>query len=65
MFVGYGLSHALSVYKMFNFKMNKVIISRDIKWLDLTYCEWKIKTNNDNETYHYNIFTLLENDDDY
>ena len=52
LFVGYSIDHASHVYKMVNFKTNNVIITIDIKWLDIKYLYWKRKTNNDIMTYH-------------
>ena len=34
MFVGYALQHAGDCYRMYNPKTKKIMISRDIKWMN-------------------------------
>ena len=39
-FVGYADKHAGDVYRMLNLKTNKIIMSRDILWLNKTFGEY-------------------------
>ena len=44
LFVGYSTQHAGDVYRLLNLKTNKVIHSRDVKWIGKTWAEfYKIK----------------------
>ena len=43
MFVGYATNHAGDVYRMLDLNTKKITMSRDIKWLNKTYGEWKDK----------------------
>jgi len=46
LFVGYPDNHADDVYKIFNIKTKQIIKSRDLIWLNLSYGNWKLKSNN-------------------
>ena len=37
MFVGYSEVHAVETYRMFNRRLGKVMINRNLKWLQRTY----------------------------
>ena len=41
MFIGYTNEHAGNVYKMFNLQTHKVLMCRDIQWLNKTYAEYR------------------------
>ena len=41
MFVGYAEDHAGDVYRMWNPATKKIVLSRDIQWLNKSYGEWK------------------------
>ena len=44
LFVGYSTQHAGDVYRLLNLKTNRVIHSRDVKWIGKTWAEfYKIK----------------------
>ena len=45
MFVGYSVDHAHDVYRMLNLETNRIINSRDIKWLKLYHKDWINKNN--------------------
>ena len=40
MFLGYPDNHAGDVYYFLNLKTNKVILSKDVKWLNLSYKDY-------------------------
>ena len=40
-FVGYGDDHADNVYRFINIQMKKIILSRDIQWLNSFWKEYK------------------------
>ena len=44
MFLGYAANHAGNVYRMLNLKTNKVLITRDVKWLD-TFKDRTVREN--------------------
>ena len=45
MFVSYSLNHGKGVYKLYNMKTNRILISRDIMWLNQIYGQYKNKEN--------------------
>ena len=45
MFVGYGDDHAGDVYRFINIQTKKVILSRDVQWLNLFWKHNKMKHN--------------------
>jgi Reverse transcriptase (RNA-dependent DNA polymerase) len=40
MFMGYSVDHSNDVYRMLNLETKKIILSRDIVWLNRSYTEW-------------------------
>ena len=46
MFVGCADHHAGDVYRFFNIQTKKVILSRDVKWLNLFWKHHKMRHNN-------------------
>ena len=46
MFVGYADDHAGDVYRFINIQSKKVILSRDVKWLNLFWKHYKMRHNN-------------------
>ena len=40
-FVGYALEAPFKTYKMFDLRTRKIIISRNVKWINKMYGEWK------------------------
>ena len=40
-FVGYSQKHATSTYRMFNIDSGRVIVTRNVQWLDKNYGTWK------------------------
>jgi len=55
MFVGYASNHAGNVYRMLNLKTKRVILSRDVRWLNT----FIVTDREENETYEIEF----ENDD--
>ena len=45
-FVGYCPDHASGTYRMYNLSTKKVIVTRDVKWLNKLYAEWSKATLN-------------------
>ena len=45
MFMGYATNHAADVYRMLDLDTKKITISRDIRWLNKNYSEWKHEKN--------------------
>jgi hypothetical protein len=41
MFMGYSINHAHDVYRILNIETKKIIISRDIVWMNTVYKDWK------------------------
>jgi len=41
LFIGYPDNHAGECYRMFNLETKKVILSRNVLWLDKNYAEYK------------------------
>ena len=40
-FVCYSDQHAAGTYRMYNIETGKVIVTRDVQWLDKKYGAWK------------------------
>ena len=51
MFLGYPDNHAEDVYQFLNISTNKVVMSKDIKWLNVTYGAHKKKDKFQNLIY--------------
>ena len=43
MFLGYPEHHSEDVYRFLNLKTNKTVMSKDIKWLKMSYGEYSKK----------------------
>ena len=39
--IGYGEDHATGVYRMINLETKRVLITRDIKWMNMNYMKYK------------------------
>merc|ERR1712025_915237 len=61
MFVGYADKHAPDVYRLLKMSNKKIVMSRDVRWLDKTYNEWLSKTQ-ENEI--HTSAAQRENEDD-
>ena len=46
MFVGYADDHVRDVYRFMNVQTNRIILSRDAKWLNLCWKHYKMRHNN-------------------
>ena len=46
MFIGYTNEHPGNVYKMLNLQTHKVLMCRDIQWLNKTYAEYRNLSRN-------------------
>ena len=57
MFVGYPKDHAADTYKMFNLQTKKVIMSRNIIWLNKFYSEYK-------KTEYKKVIEIYDEDED-
>ena len=44
-FVGYADDHAENVYRFINIQMKKIILSRDVQWLNSFWKQYKIRNN--------------------
>jgi len=63
-FVGYADKHAGNVYRFINLNTNKIILSRDVKWLERKYGDEKnVKPSIISNVYH-DIKCYEEEDDD-
>ena len=51
MFVGYASNHANDVYRMYNIETKGIITTRDVRWLNKNYHEWK----NEKERKHLTV----------
>ena len=49
LFVGYADDHSGEVKRMMNLKTRKIFLTRDIKWLNMTYNKYKDKLNQERE----------------
>ena len=49
MFIGYCRDRGKKVYRMLNLETRRPIITRDVKWLNINYGEWKNKLYNQDE----------------
>ena len=45
MLLGYAVDHSSGTYRFYDFETKRVIISRDVKWLEKIYKDWKEKEN--------------------
>ena len=60
-FVGYADDHAENVYRFINIQMKKIILSRDVQWLNLFWKQYKIR-NNDSKKLDEELFPNDEDD---
>ena len=44
MFVGYAEDHAKDVYRFLNIHTRRIILSRDVRWLNIIWKQYKKKT---------------------
>jgi hypothetical protein len=49
MYLGHADNHAGDVYRMLNLKTERVITTRDVRWLKTSYASWKKQQNDDNQ----------------
>ena len=40
MFTGYSLNHREGVFRVYNLQTQRIIIARDVTWLDVTYGQY-------------------------
>ena len=43
MLLGYAIDHPSGTYRFYDFETRRVIISRDVKWLEKFYKDWRVK----------------------
>ena len=61
MYLGRADNHSNDVYRFLNLKTNRIMLSRDVQWLNKSYGDWKGITNiNIRE-----VSKELDDDDDY
>ena len=61
MFVGYADDHAGNVYRFINIQTKKIILSRDVQWLNLFWKQYK-KRNDDSKKLAEEVFPNDEDD---
>ena len=59
-FVGYAPDHAGDVYRMYNPVTNRVIVTRDVKFLGKYYRDWKKGKNKTMNSYLENVDEVLD-----
>jgi hypothetical protein len=79
-FVGYTTNHGPKVYRLFKMSTNKLILSRDIIWLNCLYGDWQkynegkkdaifqdgllLSNEDSSDDYDFNTINQLDDDDD-
>jgi hypothetical protein len=48
MFLGHALNHAADKFRFLNLQIMKVVVSRDVVWLNQCYGDWKGISKNNN-----------------
>ena len=59
-FVGYADDHARNVYRFINIQMKKIILSRDVQWLNSFWKQYKKRKDDSNKL----VNEILPNDED-
>ena len=60
-FTEYSLQHGIGVFRMFNLQTQRIIITRDVLWLNLTYGQY-IKQKQQRTTERTKIYNIQVND---